>query len=76
MPAIRSTVRSLRTTAARRRTMRTDHRRLERELAEYRSPAERTELAAILSRHSADEVAPIERILLRQTRPGGLAYRG
>ncbi len=29
----------------------------------------------MLARHTAEEIAPIERIILRQTRPGGLAYR-
>jgi len=49
---------------------------LQRELAEYRSPAERHELDAIMARHTAEEIAPIERIILRQSRPGGLAYHG
>lgn len=74
MPAIRPTVTALRTAAARRRALRTEQRQLERELAEYRSDAERQELAAMLSRHTAEEIAPIEAILLRQSRPGGLAY--
>jgi hypothetical protein len=75
MPAIRSTVTALRTTAARHRTLRSEQRRLERELAEYRTDAERLDLAAVLARHTAEEITPIERIFLRQTRPGGLAYR-
>ena len=28
----------------------------------------------MLSRHTAEEIAPIERILTRQARTGGLAY--
>jgi hypothetical protein len=75
MPAIRSTVTDLRATAARRRALRASHRQLERELAEYRSSAERHELDAILSRHTAEEIAHIEAIISRQHRPGGLAYQ-
>lgn len=75
MPAIRPARTDRRATAARRRARLTDQRRLERELAEYRTKAERQELDAILARHTAEEVAPLERILLRQTRPGGLAYQ-
>ena len=75
MPAIRSTVIELRATAARRRAVRASHRQLERELAEYRSPAERHELDAILSRHTAEEIAPVEAIVARQHRPGGLAFQ-
>ena len=75
MPAIRSTVTALRSTAARRRTLRREQRQLERELAEYRTAAERQDLAAVLARHTPEEVAPIERIILRQSRPGVLAYR-
>jgi hypothetical protein len=76
MPAIRCTVTALRNTAVRHRTLRREQRQLERELAEYRTDAERLDLAAVLARHTAEEVAPIERIILRQSRPGGLAYRG
>jgi len=75
MPAIRSTVTDLRATAARRRALRAAHRQLERELAEYRSSAERHELDAILSRHTAEEIAPVEAIVSRQHRPGGLAFQ-
>ena len=75
MTAVRTTLTTMGEAVARRRTVRAEQRRLERELAEYRSPAERHELDAILSRHTAEEIAPIERIVLRQSRPGGLAYR-
>jgi hypothetical protein len=74
MTAVRTTFITMGETVARRRAMRAEQRRLERELAEYRSPAERHELDAILARHTAEEIAPIERIVLRQSRPGGLAY--
>ena len=75
MSIIRSTVTTIRSSTARQRAARTDRRRLERELATYRTSAERHDLDAILSRHSAEEIAPIERILSQQSRPGGLAYR-
>lgn len=55
----------LRSTLSHRRSAHADHRRLERELATYRTPSERRELTAILARHSADAARPIERILLR-----------
>jgi hypothetical protein len=74
MTAVRTTLTTMGEAVARRRAARTEQRRLERELAEYRSPAERHELDAILARHTAEEIAPIERIVLRQSRPGGLAY--
>jgi hypothetical protein len=74
MPAIRSTVTTLRTAAERYRADRREQRQLERELAEYRSDSDRQDLYAMLSRHTAEEIAPIERILNRQTRTGGLAF--
>jgi len=49
-----------------RREQRADSRRLERELATYSSPSERAELDAILSRHPASAVAPLENIISRQ----------
>lgn len=74
MRAIRSTLTTLRSTAARYRVERDEQRQLERELAEYRSHADRQDLYAMLSRHTAEEIAPIERILNRQARSNGLAY--
>ena len=56
---------TLRSTADRYRAERREQRELERELAEYRSDSERQELDAMLSRHTAEEIAPIERILTR-----------
>ena len=76
MNAIRSTVMTLRATADRRRAERRELRELERELAEYRTQSDRQDLAAMLSRHTAEEIAPIERILTRLSRAEGLAnYR-
>ena len=62
-----TTVTSLRTSVAQRRAARTKRRCLARELASYRTPAERLELDLILGRHSADETAEIDAILNQQT---------
>jgi hypothetical protein len=62
-----TTVTSLRTSLARHRVARTERRRLESELASYRTGAERLELDLILGRHSAEETAEIDAILSRQT---------
>ena len=72
MQRIRSAVTTLRSTWARQRAARSEQRSLERDLAEHRSEAERQELYAILSRHTAEQAAPIERILTRRPLPGGL----
>ena len=64
-----TTVHSLRTSVARRRSARAKHRRLAHELAEYRTPAERLELDLILGRHSAEETAEVRAILDRQPAP-------
>jgi hypothetical protein len=56
---------SLRSLLAERRLVRQRTRKLEAELASYSTPAERLELEAILSRHSADEVAELEAMLSR-----------
>ena len=74
MSFIRSTVTTVRTTADRYRTSLREQRQLEREIAEYRTDSDRQDLYAMLSRHTAEEIAPIERILTRQARTGGLAY--
>ena len=60
-----STFTVLRARIARRHAARADQLRLERELAAYSTPTERRELIAILERHTASEVAPIEQILSR-----------
>ena len=73
MRAIRSTITTMRSTADHYRTERRQQHQLERELAEYRSDSERQDLYAMLSRHTAEEIAPIERILNRQARSGVLA---
>lgn len=58
-----TTVTSLRSSIAQRRVARLRRRRLTRELASYRTPAERLELDLILGRHTADEVAEVQAIL-------------
>jgi hypothetical protein len=65
---------TLRSAADRYRAERREQRELERELAEYRTQSERQDLAAMLSRHTAEEIAPIERILTRLARTEGLAH--
>ncbi len=74
MSAIRSTITTLRTTADRYRAERRELKQLEREIAEYRTDSERQDLYAMLSRHTAEEIAPIERILTQLARTEGLAY--
>lgn len=49
-----------------RRERRAEGLRLQRDLATYSSPADRAELDAILSRHPAADVAPLEGIIARQ----------
>ena len=61
-----TTLTSMRTSLAERAAARARRRQLARELAEYRTPAERLELDAILGRHSAEETAEIEAILDKQ----------
>jgi hypothetical protein len=65
-----TTMTSIRHSVARRRVARRDRRRLERELASYRSPSERRELDAIIGRHTADETRTVEAILHRQAEKG------
>jgi hypothetical protein len=57
---------SLRASLAQRRVARTTRRRVARELASYRTPAERLELDLVLGRHSAEETAEIDAILNKQ----------
>ena len=61
-----TTVRSLRTTLADRRTERIARRRLSNELAAFQTPTERTELEEILSRYATEETWEIREILNRQ----------
>jgi hypothetical protein len=56
---------SLRTQLAERRMIRQRNKRIEEELASYTSPADRLELDAILSRHTAEEIAELESMLSR-----------
>jgi len=76
MSTTRSAVTTLRAKTARQLAARSERRRLEHDLAEYRSEAERQDLYAMLARHTAEEVAPIQRILSRRSRPGGLVHQG
>lgn len=46
-----------------RRTERLRRDRLRAELASYRTPAERADLEAMLSRHTAEEIADLEALL-------------
>lgn len=57
---------SLRETIRARRDERAAYRALARELGAYRTPSERIELEAILSRYDGPEVDAIHRIIERQ----------
>jgi hypothetical protein len=61
------TISTLRTQLAERRVIRQRNKRLEEELASYNTPAERLELDAILSRHTAEEIEELESLLNRQS---------
>ncbi len=74
---VRTAVAALRAQADARRTDREQRRRLERELAGYTTAAEVAELESMLSRHSAEEIRDIERIITRlaaQRRHVGAGY--
>jgi hypothetical protein len=58
---------ALRTQLAERRLVRQRNKRLEEELASYSTPAERLELDAILSRHTAEEIEELEAMMNRQS---------
>ena len=64
-PDLLSTVRN---TVSERREARQARRRLERDLAEFRTPAERRELEAMLARYPLDETLEVHRILARRVR--------
>jgi hypothetical protein len=66
MSTARTTISTMLDTLAARREARQIRMRLERELASYTSPAERAELDAIISRHSADETRYLQDVLARQ----------
>jgi hypothetical protein len=73
MSPVLTSVTTLRSALVERRTVRHEQLKLARELASYDTPSARRELDAILSRHTAEEIAPIEKILSRQSaayRPG------
>ena len=67
MSPVTTPITSLRSTLADRRSAHRARTRLERELAGYDTPSARRELDAILARHTAEEIAPIEKILSRQS---------
>jgi anaerobic glycerol-3-phosphate dehydrogenase len=58
--------RALRVRVDRKLAARTRRQQLARELATYSSHADRSELDAIIGRHSADEIREIEQILVTQ----------
>jgi hypothetical protein len=63
---LKTTIDHARTSLRNRRTERRAYRRLSAELAAFQTPAERTELDQMLSRHSAEETRQIREILVRQ----------
>jgi hypothetical protein len=67
MSPVTSTMTTLRSTLSNKRSAHRARTQLERELAGYDTPAARRELDAILARHTAEEIAPIEAILSRQS---------
>ncbi len=56
---------ALRTELAARRKVRQRNQRLAAELADFTTPAQRLELEAILSRHTAEEIAELEAMINR-----------
>src|SRR5919107_1335273 len=61
-----ATITSLHSSLIQRRAAGAARRRLARELACYRTPAERLELDLVLGRHSAEEMGEVDAILSRQ----------
>ena len=59
-------IENLRSALATRAAARRARRHLARELADYRTQAERDELRAILARHSEEDAREVEAILARQ----------
>ena len=62
---MRTDLSTMHSTLLRRRQERQERRRLERELSCFDTPSGRSELEAILERHTAREIAPIQPILDR-----------
>ncbi len=60
------TISALRDTFTERRAQRLERARIQRELAAYTSPADRAELGAILSRHTAEETRELQAMLAAQ----------
>lgn len=63
---IETATRRVRDAVTNRVEARRSRRRLAREIAAYRTPAERLELDLILGRHTAEEIAEIDEILRKQ----------
>jgi hypothetical protein len=59
---------TVRKTMAERREARQARHRLERDLAEFRTPTERRELDAMLARYPIDETLDVHRILAKRAR--------
>ena len=66
MSPVTTTITTLRSSLAHRRSAHRARAQLQRELAGYDTPSARRDLNAILARHTPEEVAPIERILSQQ----------
>jgi hypothetical protein len=60
-----TSISTLRAELAAKRMVRQRNKRLEAELASFATPAERQELEAILSRHTAEEIAELEAMINR-----------
>jgi hypothetical protein len=67
MSPVTTTLITLRSSLADRRAAHRARTRLERELAGYDTPSARRELDAVLARHTAEQIAPIEKILSLQS---------
>ena len=77
MSPVTPTITTLRSSLAHHRSAHRARTQLQRDLAGYDTPAARRELDAIMARHTAAEIAPIERILSQQSvrrnrRAGGI----
>jgi hypothetical protein len=59
----RTTLTTLHSTLAQRRSARREHLRLQRELAAYDTPSARADLNATLARHTPEQAEPVQRIL-------------
>ena len=69
-------IRTARTALANYRTERIAHRRLAAELAEYQTPAERTELDEVLARHTTEDTREVRAILARHGLVQSMSRKG